>query len=400
MVEIIPMSSPDITAAEIEAVSRVLCTPHLSLGPRLAEFERRFAAYIGAPFAVGVSSGTAGLHLCVIAAGIGEGDLVITTPFSFVASANVILYERAIPVFVDIDPLTLNISPEQAAEAVHDLSKGGRAARRWLPPALRESRFRLRPPKALLPVHVFGQPADMDSLLEIARAYGLAVIEDACEAIGAEYKGRKAGTFEDAAVFAFYPNKQMTTGEGGMIVTNRDEWGALFRSLRNQGRDVHDAWLNHSRLGYNYRMDEMSAALGMAQLGRIEELLSKRERVAQWYNERLKDLESVQIPYIAPTTTRMSWFVYVIRLSPEINRNAVMAALEERGIPSRPYFPPIHLQPFYTQRFGYQRGDFPIAEYAGDTGLALPFSGIMREEQVDYVCDTLNEILRKSEVRK
>jgi len=400
MSQIIPMSSPDITAAEIEAVKRVLQTPYLSIGPYIAEFEERFAAYVGTRYAVGVSSGTAGLHLCVIAAGIGEGDLVITTPFSFVASANVILYERAIPVFVDIDPLTLNISPEQAAEAVHDLSKGGRAARRWLPPALRESRFRLRPPKALLPVHVFGQPADMDSLLEIARAYGLAVIEDACEAIGAEYKGRKAGTFEDAAVFAFYPNKQMTTGEGGMIVTNRDEWGALFRSLRNQGRDVHDAWLNHSRLGYNYRMDEMSAALGMAQLGRIEELLSKRERVAQWYNERLKDLESVQIPYIAPTTTRMSWFVYVIRLSPEINRNAVMAALEERGIPSRPYFPPIHLQPFYTQRFGYQRGDFPIAEYAGDTGLALPFSGIMREEQVDYVCDTLNEILRKSEVRK
>ena len=400
MIEQIPMSSPDITAAEIEAVKRVLQTPYLSIGPYIAEFEERFAAYVGTRYAVGVSSGTAGLHLCVIAAGIGEGDLVITTPFSFVASANVILYERAIPVFVDIDPLTLNISPEQAAEAVHDLSKGGRAARRWLPPALRESRFRLRPPKALLPVHVFGQPADMDPLLEIARAYGLAVIEDACEAIGAEYKGRKAGTFEDAAVFAFYPNKQMTTGEGGMIVTNRDEWGALFRSLRNQGRDVHDAWLNHSRLGYNYRMDEMSAALGMAQLGRIEELLSKRERVAQWYNERLKDLESVQIPYIAPTTTRMSWFVYVIRLSPEINRNAVMAALEERGIPSRPYFPPIHLQPFYTQRFGYQRGDFPIAEYAGDTGLALPFSGIMREEQVDYVCDTLNEILRKSEVRK
>jgi len=400
MSQIIPMSSPDITAAEIEAVKRVLQTPYLSIGPYIAEFEERFAAYVGTRHAVGVSSGTAGLHLCVIAAGIGEGDLVITTPFSFIASANVILYERAIPVFVDIDPFTLNINPEQVAEAVHDLSKGGRTARRWLPPALRESRFRLRPPKALLPVHVFGQPADMDPLLEIARAYGLAVIEDACEAIGAEYKGRKTGTFGDAAVFAFYPNKQMTTGEGGMIVTNRDDWDALFRSLRNQGRDVHDAWLNHSRLGYNYRMDEMSAALGLAQLGRIEELLSKRERVAQWYNERLKDIESVQIPYIAPTTTRMSWFVYVIHLDPAIDRNAVMAALEERGIPSRPYFPPIHLQPFYTQRFGYQRGDFPIAEYAGDTGLALPFSGIMREEQVDYVCDTLKGILRELEVRK
>jgi perosamine synthetase len=301
---------------------------------------------------------------------------------------------------VDIDPLTLNINPEQVAEAVHDLSKGGRTARRWLPPALRESRFRLRPPKALLPVHVFGQPADMDPLLEIARAYGLAVIEDACEAIGAEYKGRKTGTFGDAAVFAFYPNKQMTTGEGGMIVTDRDDWDALFRSLRNQGRDVHDAWLSHSRLGYNYRMDEMSAALGLAQLGRIEELLAKREQVAGWYSERLKDIDGVQVPYIAPTTTRISWFVYVIRLAPEIDRNAVMAALEERGIPSRPYFPPIHLQPFYSQRFGYQRGDFPIAEYAGDTGLALPFSGIMREEQVDCVCNALKEVLQMPGVRK
>jgi perosamine synthetase len=394
------MSSPDITAAEIEAVNRVLQTPYLSIGPHIAGFEGRFAAYVGTRHAVGVSSGTAGLHLCVIAAGVGEGDLVITTPFSFVASANVILYERAIPVFVDIDLLTLNINPEQVAEAVHDLSKGGRTARRWLPPALRESRFKSRPPKAILPVHVFGQPADMDPLLKVARAYGSVVIEDACEAIGAEYKGHKVGTFGDAAVFAFYPNKQMTTGEGGVIVTDRDDWNALFRSLRNQGRDVHDAWLSHSRLGYNYRMDEMSAALGLAQLGRIEELLAKREQVAGWYSERLKDIDGVQVPYIAPTTTRISWFVYVIRLAPEIDRNAVMAALEERGIPSRPYFPPIHLQPFYSQRFGYQRGDFPIAEYAGDTGLALPFSGIMREEQVDCVCNALKEVLQMPGVRK
>ena len=400
MSEMVPMSSPDLTAAEIEAVTQVLQTPYLSIGPRIAEFEERFAGYVGARRAIGVSSGTAGLHLCIIAAGVGEGDLVITTPFSFIASANVVLYERAIPVFVDIDPLTLNINPEQVAEAVHDLCKGGHAARRWLPPALRESRFRLRPPKALLPVHVFGQPADMDPLLEIARAYGLVVIEDACEAIGAKYKDRKVGTFGDTAVFAFYPNKQMTTGEGGMIVTDRDDWDALFRSLRNQGRDVHDAWLNHSRLGYNYRMDEMSAALGLAQLGRIEELLAKRERVAQWYTQRLKDVESVQVPYIAPTTTRMSWFVYVIHLAPEVDRNAVMAALEERGIPSRPYFPPIHLQPFYMQRFGYQKGDFPIAERAGDTGLALPFSGIMTEEQVDCVCDALKEVLQMPGVRK
>ena len=403
----IPMSSPDLTAAEIEAVRQVLQTPYLSLGPRLDEFEERFAAYacpepgrrVGARHAIGVSSGTAGLHLCVIASGVGEDDLVITTPFSFVASANVILYERAIPVFVDIDPHTLNIDPTLVAQAADDLTKGGDAARRWLPPAMRNPKSEIRNPKSVLPVHAFGQPADMDSLLDVAREYGLAIIEDACEALGAEYKGRRIGTqyptrnTQHATIFAFYPNKQMTTGEGGMVVTDNDAWDVLFRSLRNQGRDVHDAWLNHTRLGYNYRLDEMSAALGLAQLGRIEELLAKREQVAQWYNQRLADVELVETPYITPTTTRMSWFVYVIRLAREIDRNAVMAALEERGIPSRPYFTPIHLQPFYRERFGYREGDFPVTEAVARSTLALPFSSIMTEEQVGYVCENLVEVL-------
>ncbi len=395
----IPMSGPDITAAEIEAVMQVLQTPHLSIGPRIAEFEERFADYVGARYAVGVSSGTAGLHLCIIAAGVSEGDLVITTPFSFVASANVILYERAVPVFVDVDRTTLNINPGLVAAAVEDLTRGSRSAEHWLPPSLREkgplgSGHRLKV-KAILPVHVFGQPADMEPILEAARRHDLAVIEDACEAIGAEYKGRRAGTLGDGAVFAFYPNKQMTTGEGGMIVTDREDWDALFRSVRNQGRDVHDAWLSHSRLGYNYRLDEMSAALGCAQLGRVEELLAKRERVAAWYNERLRDVEAVQVPFIAPTTTRMSWFVYVIRLDPEIDRDVVMKRLAERGIPSRPYFVPIHLQPFYVVQFGYRRGDFPVAEAAGDRCLALPFSGVITEEQVDYVCDELRAVIEE-----
>jgi perosamine synthetase len=403
----IPMSSPDITAAEIEAVNQVLQTRYLSLGPCIAEFEEHFAAYVGARHAVCVSSGTAGLHLCVIAAlrgervepGVSEGDLVITTPFSFVSSANVILYERAIPIFVDIDPHTLNIDPALVAEAVHDLTKGGSTAKRWLPSALQNPQSAIRNPQSILPVHAFGQPADMDPILDVAHEYGLAVIEDACEALGAEYKGRRIGTQPEtcnlrlATVFAFYPNKQMTTGEGGMIVTDRDDWDALFRSLRNQGRDVFDAWLNHTRLGYNYRLDEMSAALGLAQLGRIEELLAKREQVARWYNERLKGVDGVQIPYIAPTTTRMSWFVYVIRLAPQIHRNAVMAALEERGIPSRPYFTPIHLQPFYREMFGYQEGDFPITESVARSTLALPFSGVMTEEQVEYVCEHLVAVL-------
>ena len=396
----IPMSSPDLTAAEIEAVTQVLQTRHLSLGPRISEFEKRFAAYVGARHAIGVSSGTAGLHLCVIAAGVGEGDLVITTPFSFVSSANVVLYERATPVFVDIDPNTLNIDPTLVAEAVHDLTEGGDAARHWLPRSLRDhpssnlqpptSTF--QPPTSILPVHAFGQPADMDAINAVAHEYGLAVIEDACEALGAEYKGRRIGT-QHATVFAFYPNKQMTTGEGGMIVTDRDDWDTLFRSLRNQGRDVFDAWLNHTRLGYNYRLGEMSAALGLVQLGRIEELLAKRERVASWYNQRLADVELVETPYVAPTTTRMSWFVYVVRLAPEINRNAVMAALEEQGIPSRPYFTPIHLQPFYRETFGYRKGDFPITESVARSTLALPFSSVMTEEQVEYVGEHLVEVL-------
>jgi perosamine synthetase len=390
----IPMGSPDITAAEIEAVNQVLQTPYLSIGPCIAEFEERFAAWIGARHTVAVSSGTAGLHLCIIAAGVNEGDLVVTSPFSFVASANVILYERAIPVFVDIDPRTLNIDPTLVAEAAHDLAKGGEAARRWLPPVLRRqlSGFRSRL-SAILPVHVFGQPADMDPIMEVARQHGVEVIEDACEAVGAEYKGRKAGTFGDAGVFGFYPNKQMTTGEGGVISTDRNDWRDLFRSLRNQGRDLHDTWLNHSRLGYNYRLDEISAALGLAQLRRMEELLVKREQVAQWYNERLKDMEGVQTPSVSPTTTRMSWFVYVIRVASNINRNAVMAALEERGIPSRPYFSSIHLQPFYRERFGYREGDFPVTEAVARSVLALPFFSTMNEEQVDYVCKHLMAVL-------
>ena len=410
----VPMSCPDITAAEVEAVTGVLQTPYLSIGPRIAEFEEHFAAYVGARHAVGVSSGTAGLHLGAIAAGVGQGDLVLTTPFSFVASANVILYERAIPVFVDIDPKTLNIDPALVAEAVHDLTQGGPSAQRWLPPTMRNPKSRIRNPKSripnpkskilnpksILPVHAFGQPADMDPILEVAQEYDLTVLEDACEALGAEYKGRRIGTQPEtcnrklAAVFAFYPNKQITTGEGGMIVTDRDDWDALFRSLRNQGRDVFDAWLNHSRLGYNYRLDEMSAALGLAQLNRIEELLGRRERVAQWYNERLKDMEGLQVPYIAPATTRMSWFVYVIRLRPGIDRRTVMAALEERGIPSRPYFTPIHLQPFYRERFGYRAGDFPMTEEVARSTLALPFSGVMAEEQVEYVCRHLPAAIR------
>lgn len=385
------MSSPDLTADDIAAVNAVLQTPVLSIGPQITAFEQAAAAYAGARFGIGVNSGTAGLHLGVIAADVQPGDLVITTPFSFIASANAILYERGLPIFVDVDPQTGNIDPALVAEAAHNLRQEARSPvpNRWLPRSFQPPTSQRQSLKAVLPVHAFGQPCDMDPILEVARQHHLRVIEDACEAIGAEYQGHRAGTLGDMGVFAFYPNKQMTTGEGGLIVTSDDEWANLFRSLRNQGRDVFDAWLNHTRLGYNYRLDEMSAALGLSQIKRIDELLVKRERVAQWYHERLGDAEWIEIPHIVTTTTRMSWFVYVVRIKPPTARDEVMRHLQAQGIPSRPYFTPIHLQPFYREKFGYQRGDFPVTEYLGDVSLALPFSGVMTEEQVDYVCQHL-----------
>ena len=392
------MSSPDITSLEQAAAQEVLETRYLSIGPKIEAFEEALAAYVDQAYGIGVNSGTSGLHLCMIAAGIGDGDLVLTTPFSFVASANCILYERGVPIFVDVDAQTGNIDPALIVEAGRALLQGGQEARKWLPPSIRSGRLdpqqygRL---KCVLPVHAFGQPADMDPILEFARSNELTVIEDACEALGAAYKGRPAGTISDAAVFAFYPNKQITTGEGGMIVTANKEWRDLFRSLRNQGRDVFDAWLNHSRLGYNYRLDELSAALGLAQIKRVDELLKKRDQVASWYNERLKYLELVEIPAVASTTTRMSWFVYVVRILPPARRNQVMAKLAKEEIPSRPYFTPIHLQSLYRERFNYERGDFPVTEYLGDVSLALPFSSVMTEAQVDRVCSALFSIVRE-----
>ncbi len=365
----IPLSSPDITRAEIELVNQVLRTRYLSLGPMLERFEEGVAEYLGVRYAIGVSSGTAGLHICVRAANLGEGDEVITTSFSFVASSNSILFERARPIFVDIEPDTLNLDVEQVEAAITPRTK------------------------AILPVHAFGQPCRMEEVMQIAEKHSLLVIEDACEALGAEYRGRKAGTFGDAGVFAFYPNKQMTTGEGGVIVTEREDWAQLARSLRNQGRGEGGSWLEHVRLGYNYRLDELSSALGVAQLGRIEELLAKRERVAQRYNQLLQGVDGVQIPYISPATTRISWFLYVVRLSPEVDRSLVMEALAAKGIPTRPYFKPIHLQPFYRKEFGYGEGLLPITESVSQRTLALPFFGNLEEEAVEYICASLEEAI-------
>jgi dTDP-4-amino-4,6-dideoxygalactose transaminase len=387
----IPMSSPDITDAEREAVAEVLQTPNLSMGSRIQKFEATFQDYVGIKHAIGVSSGTAGLHLCVRAAGIDQGDLVITTPFSFVASSNVILFERAIPIFVDVDPISGNINPQLVAKAVKDLSEGGTAQDRWFPRGGAENAKQL---KAILPVDVFGQPADMDPICRIAEEYGLKVIEDSCEALGAEYKERKAGTLGDFGVFAFYPNKQMTTGEGAVIITEDDQAADMMRALRNQGRSPGDTWLQHTHLGYNYRLDEMSAALGAVQASRLDSMIDKRARVASWYSGRLARIPGIEVPSVATYTTRMSWFVYVIRFIKELDRDVIAQKLGELGVPARPYFVPIHQQPYMVTRFGYQARDFPITEDLGQRSLAIPFSSIMTEDQVDYVCQSIRDVIK------
>jgi perosamine synthetase len=387
----IPMSSPDITDAERKAVAAVLETTNLSMGSRILGFEAAFREYTGSKYAIAINSGTAGLHLCVRAAGIDQGDLVVTTPFSFVASSNVILFERAIPIFVDIDPITGNIDPNLVAQAVNDLKPSGAGRSRFLP---RKGAEEAKTLKAILPVDVFGQPADLDPIRAIAAENNLTIIEDSCEALGAEYKGQKAGTLGDFGVFAFYPNKQMTTGEGAVIVTNDDQAAELMRSLRNQGRAEGDTWLQHTHLGYNYRLNELSAALGEIQITRLDSMIDRRSQVAAWYSARLSQIPGIEVPIITSSTTRMSWFVYVIRLDAGLDRDEVAATLGTLGIPARPYFIPIHLQPYMVSRFGFQPGDYPITEDLGNRSLAIPFSSIMTEEQVIYVCQSLAGVIK------
>jgi len=383
----IPMSSPDLTDAERQAVANVLDTPILSMGQYVKDFEQAFCDRTGAKHAIAVNSGTAGLHLCVRAAGIGEGDLVITTPFSFVASSNVMLFENAVPVFVDIDPKTGNIDHELVKDAVENITK-------YLPRKGANPNAKI---KAILPVDVFGQPAEMDAIMAIAKEHNITVIEDCREAPGAEYKGNPAGMLGDFGVFAFYPNKQMTTGEGGLVITNNDEDADYMRAMRNQGRAPGDTWLTHTHLGYNYRLDEMSAALGAVQISRLDEMLLKREQVANWYESALENVEGVETQFIEESTSRMSWFVYVVRFAEHIDRDALAQKLIAAGVPVRPYFAPIHLQPYMVEKFGYKAGDFPITEDIGNRSLALPFSGVMSEAQVMQVCETIAEMLMLQE---
>lgn len=368
----IPLSAPDIAEQDKAAVLQVLEDGALSLGPRLPEFEQLFAERVGSRHAIGVSSGTSALHLCIKAAGIREGEGVITSPFSFVASANCILFERGVPVFADIDPETLNLDPGKLEDALSTR------------------------PRAILPVHVFGRPCAMGEILEIAGRRNLAVIEDACESIGATYRGKPVGTFGQTGVFAFYPNKQITTGEGGMIVTDDDRIAALCRSWRNQGRDDSQGWLQHRYLGFNYRLSDIHCALGISQLRRLDEVLAARARVAALYTEMLRDFPQLILPAPNAPEHEMSWFVYVVRLHDEFtceDRDAVLKGLRSRNIGCSNYFTPIHLQPFYQREFGFRKGDFPTAERIAERTVALPFFTRLSAAEIDYVGAALRQVL-------
>jgi perosamine synthetase len=384
----IPLSAPDIRERELEYVNRVLSSNHLSMGPWIDKFEQRFAEYIGAKHAIAVNSGTSGLHLCVRALEIGPNDAVITTSFSFVASVSCFLYEGALPIFVDIDPVTLNLDPA----AVRDYCKNQctRQANGTL-----IDRQTGRVVKAILPVHVFGLPCPMDELMEIAGEYGLEIIEDSCEALGAEFDGKRTGTFGRAGVFAFYPNKQITTGEGGIITTDDQRIAELCRSMRNQGRDSDGAWLRHVRLGYNYRLSELHAALGLAQLERVDSILSSRAEVANRYTTMLRGQSQLQL---LETNSRMkrSWFVYVVRFrseSPEKLRDHVRTFLRQKEIATQIYFTAIHQQPFYLKCQSGTVPSLPHTERAASECLAIPFHSRLSETETKVVCDSIREAI-------
>jgi perosamine synthetase len=365
----IPLSQPDITEAEIEEVVSVLRSTRLSLGPKMEEFEASVGGYVDQPFGIAVSSGTAGLHLCIRALSIGPGDEVIVPSFTFIAAANAIQYEGATPVFVDIDPQSLNLDPARVEEAITTRTR------------------------AIVVVHTFGVPAEMDALLDIAARHHLRIIEDACEAIGAEYDGRRVGAFGDAAVFAFYPNKQITTGEGGMVVTRDRHLATEIRAMRNQGRYDSDAWHQHSIPGWNYRLSEINCALGCAQMRRIDHILSRRESVARTYDEALRGVEGVEPPPLQLFNRRISWFVYVVRLAPRFNqedRDAIARNLMDQGIGCGRYFAPIHTQPAYSLPVAHP---LPVTEAASVRTLALPFFNCLDKERILRVTEVLGRAM-------
>lgn len=386
----IAASLPDITQAEVDAVSAALRSHEP--GSLVVRFEQRLADCVGRRHAVAVSNGTAGLHLSLIVAGVGEGDLVLTSAFSDIAVANAILYQRAIPVFVDVDAASGNVSTELMMDAVKALSDGGTEGQAWLPPAFRDGPSQQRKLKAVLPVHMLGQPLDLRPIVETANRHGIDVIEDACQAIGSEHSGVKAGTYGDAAVFSFGQEAQITTGEGGAITTDSDEWASQLRQLRSHERGEDEPAAPRHQLTYAYGMRDINAALGIVQLERMGELLAQGDRVAQWYNDRLQDLDAIELPRRQYEATRLSWYAYVVRVRPPADRDALLSGLQQAGICARPYPIAVHLQPFLRDRFGYAPGDYPVAEELARTSLTLPFSGGMTESQVDLVCDAMRKV--------
>ena len=385
----IPLSQPDINEDDIQAVTAVLKSGRLSIGPMQMRFEQLVADRTGNLHGVAVSSGTAGLHLVLLALGIGPGDEVVTTPFSFVASANCILMVGAKPVFVDIDPASLNMDPAKLESAITDKTK------------------------AIVAVEVFGSAKQMDRIAQVAGAHEIPLIEDACEALGGRYMGKPVGSFGRAAVFAFYPNKQITTGEGGMIVTHDDRLADLCRSLRNQGRpvDAHTgdaqyagAWLAHERLGYNYRLSEINAALGCSQMNRLDAILDARRNVAGMYMRRLMDFDDLILPNVLPGEEEdMSWFVFVVRLTDQyghVERDRIITGMRRHEVGASNYFPCIHLQPFYRGQLGFKKGDFPIAESISERTIALPFHNRLDSTQVELACHTLKVMIQREQLLK
>ncbi len=366
----IPLSHPDIGESEIAAVVEVLRSSRLSLGPKLDELEQAMASYLGTAHAIGVSSGTAGLHLALIALGINAGDEVILPSFTFVAAANAVLYQRATPVFVDIHPQSLNLDPAQVEKAITPKTR------------------------AILAVHTFGQPADMTALLQLAKLHNLRVIEDACEALGSEYNGRKVGGLGDVGVFSFYPNKPITMGEGGVIVTNNNALAAKMRALRNQGRDTSDNWLQHSMLGYNYRLPEINCALGIEQLKRLDWIITHRESLAQRYCEFMQEIcPQIELP-ARLANHRLSRFAFVVRLPRALSRQKIMTHLTGQGIGCRDYFPAIHTMPLYSSYLRPQN-NLTVTEDISSRTLALPFFNRLTEDQIRQVCQALRNSYSK-----
>jgi len=365
--EMIPLARPVIGDRERELVDEVLRSRQLSLGPTVTRFERMWADRIGTKHAVACSSGTAGLHCCLHALGVGPGDEVITSSFSFVASANVILYTGATPVFAEVDPLTFNMDPAAVEAAITPRTK------------------------AILIVDIFGYPADVPALVDIAHRHGLGIVEDACQSIDGDLNGRKLGTFGHPAVFGFYANKQLTTAEGGVVLTDDDDLYTLLKSLTNQGRSDDGAWLVHSRLGFNYRLSDVHAAIGVAQLERLDWMQDARARIAGRYQDRMQHVEGVTPMYEGPE--RRSWFVYAPRLDADLDRDAIIGRLEADGVSAKPYLPCIHLQPYYREAHGHGPGELPITESISASTIALPFFCEMTEEQVDRVCSALERAI-------